>query len=58
MNNLREFLSLLEDHQLVKQIDQPINPALEVTEISDRVLRRAGPALLFNQPSGSDQKMR
>lgn len=57
MNNLREFLSLLEDHQLVKQIDQPINPALEVTEISDRVLRRAGPALLFNQPSGSDHRL-
>ena len=31
----------------------PVDPHLELTEISDRVLRQAGPALLFEKPKNS-----
>ncbi len=46
-NDLREFIAGLEEKQLLKRIHHPISPNLEITEISDRVLRAKGPALLF-----------
>ncbi|MBL7004022.1 MAG: 4-hydroxy-3-polyprenylbenzoate decarboxylase [Gammaproteobacteria bacterium] len=53
-NDLREFISALEEKGLIKKITQPVNPNLEMTEISDRVLRSEGPALLFeNVPNSS-----
>ena len=53
--DLREFLSLLEEKNQLKRIEQPVSPILEITEISDRVLRRQGPALLFTQPKTGGQ---
>ena len=53
--DLREFLSLLEEKNQLKRIEQPISPILEITEISDRVLRNQGPALLFSQPQAGGQ---
>ena len=53
LQSLRGFISLLEQRAQLKQIDLPVDPCLEVTEISDRVLRNQGPALLFNQTVGS-----
>lgn len=47
--DLREFMALLEQQQQLKRIVQPISPYLEITEIADRVLRKQGPALLFEQ---------
>jgi 4-hydroxy-3-polyprenylbenzoate decarboxylase len=50
--DLREFLSQLEAKGELKRIAQPVSPRLEMTEISDRVLRAGGPALLFERPAG------
>jgi 4-hydroxy-3-polyprenylbenzoate decarboxylase len=52
--DLREFLQFLEEKGELKRISQPIDPNLEMTEISDRTLKRGGPALLFENPVGSD----
>ncbi|WP_436322845.1 4-hydroxy-3-polyprenylbenzoate decarboxylase [Vibrio cidicii] len=50
--DLREFLDHLERHGQLKRITHPVDPAYEMTEISDRTLRAAGPALLFENPIG------
>ncbi|MDR2188399.1 MAG: 4-hydroxy-3-polyprenylbenzoate decarboxylase [Azonexus sp.] len=47
--DLRDFLSQLEQMGELKRIAVPVDTRLEMTEISDRVLRRSGPALLFEQ---------
>ena len=52
--DLREFIQSLEERGELKRISQAIDPYLEMTEISDRVLRAEGPALLFENPVGSD----
>ena len=51
--DLRDFLALLEQRGQLKRIKQEIDPYLEMTEICDRTLRAAGPALLFENPKGS-----
>lgn len=48
--DLREFLEKLESRGLLKRVDYPVSPYLEMTEISDRILRAGGPALLFTKP--------
>ncbi len=45
--DLREFVGQLEQSGDLKRISHPVDTTLEMTEISDRVLRQAGPALLF-----------
>ena len=50
--DLRDFLGQLEARDLLKRIQAPVSPRLEMTEICDRTLRRGGPALLFEQPQG------
>ncbi|WP_444929301.1 4-hydroxy-3-polyprenylbenzoate decarboxylase [Microbulbifer sp. SSSA002] len=52
--DLRDFIKLLEKRGLLKRIKHPVDPVLEMTEISDRVLRAEGPALLFENPIGFD----
>ena len=52
--DLREFLDYLEKQGDLKRIQYPVDPNLEMTEISDRVLRADGPALLFENPTGFD----
>lgn len=54
LSNFRDFLDYLEQQGELKRITYPINPYLEMTEISDRVLRSQGPALLFENPIGYD----
>ena len=51
-SDLRDFVSLLERRGQLRRIRQPVSPQLEITEVSDRVLRRQGPALLFERPTG------
>ncbi len=51
--DLREFLSLLESRGLLKRIPAQVDCELEVTEITDRVTKSGGPALLFEKPKGS-----
>ncbi|MEO8133988.1 MAG: 4-hydroxy-3-polyprenylbenzoate decarboxylase [Betaproteobacteria bacterium] len=50
--DLRSFLTLLESRGLLRRIQAEIDPRLEMTEICDRTLRRAGPAILFEKPKG------
>ena len=50
--DLRDFLEQLERLGELRRIGVEVSPRLEMTEIADRVLRRGGPALLFEQPAG------
>ncbi len=52
--DLRDFLSQLEQQGELRRIQAEVDPVLEMTEISDRVLRAGGPALLFENPRGYD----
>jgi 4-hydroxy-3-polyprenylbenzoate decarboxylase len=45
--DLRDFIAQLEARNELKRIALPVSTRLEMTEISDRVLRAGGPALLF-----------
>jgi 4-hydroxy-3-polyprenylbenzoate decarboxylase len=50
--DLRDFLAQLEGRGELKRVAAAVDPRLEMTEICDRVLRRGGPALLFEKPAG------
>lgn len=50
--DLRDFIAQLEAQGELKRISYEINPVLEITEICDRVLKAAGPAILFENPKG------
>jgi 4-hydroxy-3-polyprenylbenzoate decarboxylase len=52
--DLRDFIAGLEKQGELKRITTKVDPALEMTEIADRVLRAGGPALLFENPKGSE----
>lgn len=51
-SDLRDFIRGLEQRGELKRIQVPISPVLEMTEICDRTLRKGGPALLFENPTG------
>lgn len=51
--DLREFVKNLESKGDLKRIDYPVDPYLEITEISDRVLKARGPALWFSSPKNA-----
>jgi 4-hydroxy-3-polyprenylbenzoate decarboxylase len=51
-SDLRDFLAKLEREDELKRISLTVDPRLEMTEICDRTLRAAGPALLFEKPTG------
>jgi len=50
--DLRDFMQQLEAAGELRRIAAPVSPKLEMTALCQRVLRAAGPALLFEQPSG------
>ena len=50
--DLRDFLRELERLGELKRVSVEIDPRLEMTEVCDRVLKREGPALLFERPRG------
>ena len=50
--DLRDFIARLEELGELKRIGAEVSPYLEMTEICDRVLKKAGPALLFETPKG------
>ncbi|MGZ8154355.1 MAG: UbiD family decarboxylase, partial [Burkholderiales bacterium] len=50
--DLRGFLAELDRRGELKRISVEVDPRLEITEISDRVLKAGGPALLFEKPKG------
>ena len=50
--DLRDFMAQLEATGDLRRVHEPVSPHLEMTALSDRVLRAGGPALLFEQPTG------
>ncbi len=54
ISDLREFIQLLEKKGQLKRISHPVDCHLEITEICDRTLKAAGPALLFENVIGHD----
>ena len=50
--DLRDFLTQLEAMGELKRIQTEIDPALEMTEICDRIMKAQGPAVLFEHPKG------
>jgi 4-hydroxybenzoate decarboxylase subunit C len=51
--DLQDFVLYLEQKGQLKRVRAEVDPELEVTEITQRVLREQGPALLFERPKGS-----
>ena len=51
--DLREFIELLEKKGQLKRIKTQVSAELEITEILDRVVKKGGPALLFENVTGS-----
>lgn len=51
--NLGEFLAALESRGDLLRVRSPISRDLEITEITQRVLRKDGPALLFESVTGA-----
>jgi 4-hydroxy-3-polyprenylbenzoate decarboxylase len=52
-NDLREFVDFLEAKKELVRIKTEVDPVLEVTEITDRISKKGGPALLFEKVKGS-----
>jgi len=52
--DLREFIALLEKRGQLRRISAPVSADLEITEITDRVSKAGGPALLFENVRGYD----
>lgn len=50
--DLNQFLEILEREEELRRISQPVSPVLEITEITDRVSKKGGPALLFEKVEG------
>jgi len=50
--DLRDFVAQLEARGVLRRVDDPVSPRLEMTAIGDAVLRAGGPALLFTRPAG------
>lgn len=52
-DDLREFIRFLEEKKDLVRIKAEVDPVLEVTEITDRISKKGGPALLFEKVKGS-----
>ncbi len=52
LRDLREFISLLDQRGQLHHINTEVSADLEITEISDRVVKCGGPALLFENVIG------
>jgi UbiD family decarboxylase len=51
--DLRDFIAQLEARGELRRVAVEVDPQLEMTELCDRVLKRGGPALLFERPKGA-----
>ncbi len=52
-DSLRAFVEALERKGELHRIDAVVDPRLEIAEITDRVVKAGGPALLFTRVKGS-----
>jgi len=55
--DLREWIALLEREGELRRISVEADPDLEITEITDRVVKGGGPALLFEHPKHSQHPL-
>ena len=55
--DLREWIALLAREGELRRISVEVDPDLEITEITDRVVKSGGPALLFENPKGSQHPL-
>jgi len=55
--DLHEFIKALEDIGQLQRIKTLVDPELEITEITDRISKSNGPALLFENVKGSDMPL-
>jgi 4-hydroxy-3-polyprenylbenzoate decarboxylase len=55
--DLRSWIALLEREGELVRVSAEVDPHLEVTEIVDRTVKAGGPALLFENPSGSSHPL-
>jgi len=51
-DDLRDWIQALEKAGELRRISEEVSPELEITEITDRVVKRGGPALLFENVKG------
>lgn len=51
--DLAEFIDCLREEKELADIRAEADPRLEISEINDRVVKKAGPALLFHKVTGS-----
>ena len=56
-NNLKQYIEQLESAGQLKRIIAPVSPHLEITEITDRVSKSGGPALLFEKVEGYEYSL-
>jgi 4-hydroxy-3-polyprenylbenzoate decarboxylase len=52
--DLRDFIKALEKARQLRRVTEAIDPVLEITEFADRAVKSGGPALLFENPKGSN----
>ncbi len=52
--DLRDFLQVLKKHDELARVTAEVSPILEITEVADRAVKKGGPALLFERPTGYD----
>ncbi|MDD5564000.1 MAG: menaquinone biosynthesis decarboxylase [Thermoanaerobaculaceae bacterium] len=51
--DLRDYLKALEGAGELRRVTAEVSPLLEITEIADRVVKKQGPALLFERVTGA-----
>ena len=52
-DSLRDFVEALDHAGELHRVEAQVDPKLEISEITDRVVKRGGPALLFTNVRGS-----
>ena len=56
-SDLQEFIAALERAGELRRITAEVDPILEVAEITDRVSKQGGPALLFERLKGASMPL-
>ncbi len=57
LNDLRDWIALLEREGELVRVTAEVDPDLEITEIVDRTVKAGGPALLFENPRGAEHPL-
>lgn len=52
-DDLRQFMDMLEQKNQLVRVTREVDPNLEINAIVDRLARRQGPAVLFENVKGS-----